>query len=68
MSHPHPVIHPQQVLETISSHKRLLVAPIVVMTAVAAGYAIVRPRTWEAAQAMVVRSESSDTLSRLAAR
>ncbi len=65
MSHPHPVIHPRDVLQTITSHKRLLAAPIVVLTAVAVGYAIVRPKTWEAAQAMVVRSESSDTLSRL---
>jgi len=65
MSHTHPVIHPRDVLQTITGHKRLLMAPIILLTAVAVGYAILRPKTWEAAQAMVVRSESSDTLSRL---
>lgn len=65
MSHSHPVIRPHDVLHTVTSHKRLLLAPIVVLTAVAVAFAIVRPKTWEAVQAMVVRSESSDTLTRL---
>lgn len=65
MSQAHSIIRPQDVLHTITTHKRLLAAPIVVLTAVAVTYAIVRPKTWEAAQALVVRSESSDTLSRL---
>src|SRR5690606_13659159 len=60
-----PVIHPRDVLQTVTSHKRLLMTPIILLTAVAVGYALVRPKVWEAAQAMVVRSESSDTLSRL---
>ncbi len=65
MSHTPSVIRPEDVFRTIRGHKTLLAAPIVVLTVVAAAFAIVRSTTWEAAQALVVRSEASDTLSRL---
>jgi uncharacterized protein involved in exopolysaccharide biosynthesis len=61
----HATIHPQDVLNTVRKHKLLLIAPIVVLTGVAVIYALLRPATWEASQALVVRSETGETSAKL---
>ncbi len=60
----HTTIGPRDVLHTARQHPWLVIAPVIVVTAVAALYAVVRPRTWEAAQALIVRDETGDSLSR----
>ncbi|MBI3838935.1 MAG: hypothetical protein HY288_13520 [Planctomycetia bacterium] len=52
------------VLRTITGHPRRLIVPVVLFTLGALVYALVRPTAWEAAQALVVRDEAGDRLSR----
>jgi uncharacterized protein involved in exopolysaccharide biosynthesis len=52
------------VLRTITGHPLRLIVPVVVVTLIALTYALVRPVVWEAAQALVVRDEAGDRLSR----
>jgi polysaccharide biosynthesis transport protein len=52
------------VIRTISEHPRRLVAPIVVVTLVALFYALFGKGTYEVSQALVVRDETGDPLSR----
>jgi succinoglycan biosynthesis transport protein ExoP len=61
----HATLHPQDVLRTIRRHAVLLATPIAVLTGLAVAYALVRPATWEASQALVVRSETGDTVTRI---
>ncbi len=63
----HATIRPQDVLNTAKRHGLLLVVPVIVLTAAAVTYALLRPATWEASQALVVRSESGDALNKLGA-
>jgi uncharacterized protein involved in exopolysaccharide biosynthesis len=58
-------IHPQDVLNTVRNHKLLLIAPIVLLSSIAVVYALLRPVTWEASQALVVRSETGEISARL---
>lgn len=60
----HAPIRPADVIHTVKKHRRLVAAPVIVLTLVAFGYAIVRPKVWEASQALVVRDEAADPLSR----
>jgi succinoglycan biosynthesis transport protein ExoP len=54
----------RDVLRTATGHPLWLIGPVVLLTLVALVYARVRPATWEAAQALVVRDEAGDRLSR----
>ena len=60
----HTMIHPSDVLNTIRQHWRLVITPVIVLTVAALGYALVRPDTWEASQALIVRDETGDNLTR----
>jgi len=60
----HTTIRPDDILQTVRRHWRLLLAPVVLLTTAAAGYALLRPATWEASQALVVRNETGDALTR----
>lgn len=61
MSH---TIRPHDVLLAIKSHPWRLALPVIVCTLLALGYALVRPTSWEASQAIVVRDEAGDRLAR----
>jgi uncharacterized protein involved in exopolysaccharide biosynthesis len=58
-------IHPQDVWNTVRNHKLPLIAPIVLLSSIAVVYALLRPATWEASQALVVRSETGEISARL---
>ena len=60
-------IHPQDVLNTVKRHWLLLAAPVIVLTAAAVTYALLRPATWDASQALVVRNETGDASNKLGA-
>ena len=60
----HPTIRPTDVARTLKRHPWQIVAPVVVFTLLALAYAQVRPTTWEASQALVVRDEAGDRLTR----
>ncbi len=57
-------IRPADLVRTAWAHPLRSVAPIVVATLLAVSYAMVRPATWEASQALMVRSEAGDRLTR----
>jgi uncharacterized protein involved in exopolysaccharide biosynthesis len=57
-SHP-PTVTPHDLLRTLREHPRRWVVPAVVVTALAVVFAIVRPRSWEAVQALTIRDEVS---------
>ncbi len=61
----HATIHPRDVFETIRKHKALILVPIVVFTAATTLYAFLHQSTWEASQAMIVRSEAGDKHGRM---
>lgn len=60
----HTSIRPNDILRTVTDHPLRLVAPVIGLTLLAAVYAIVRPATWDASQALVVRDEAGDRLTR----
>ncbi len=51
-------------IEFVESRWKVLVAPFVVFTVLSVGYAIIRPSTWEATQALYTRDESFGALTR----
>jgi uncharacterized protein involved in exopolysaccharide biosynthesis len=57
-------IRPRDVVRTVTEHPAWFIGPVVAATLLAAGYALVRPTTWEASQALVVRDEAGDRLTR----
>ena len=57
-------IRPIDVVQTVQEHPWRTIAPVVVVTLLALAYAMVRPISWEAAQALVVRDEVGDRLTR----
>jgi hypothetical protein len=59
-----PTIRPTDVARTLKKHPWQIVAPVVVFALLALAYAEVRPTTWEASQALVVRDEAGDRLTR----
>jgi uncharacterized protein involved in exopolysaccharide biosynthesis len=61
---PHAAIRPADVIHAAKKHRRLVAATVIVLTLVSLAYALVRPKVWEASQALVVRNESGDPLSR----
>jgi uncharacterized protein involved in exopolysaccharide biosynthesis len=52
-------LHPRDVLHSLRAHPARWAAPTVLMTLLAVGYALVRPATWEAQQALIVRDEAA---------
>ena len=57
-------IRPRDVVRSVSEHPFRLITPVVALGILSIVYAVVRPVTWEAAQALVVRDEAGDRLSR----
>jgi len=51
---------PSQVIQLLATHKRYWLIPAVVLGTLAALYAVVRPSTWEASQALIVRDEAAN--------
>ena len=55
----HPaVLSPKEVAQTLAIHWRCWLIPTAVVGVLAVGYALVRPATWEASQALIVRDEA----------
>ncbi len=48
---------PSQILRLLSTHRKRWLVPTVVCAVLAAGFALVMPRYWEASQAVLVRQE-----------
>lgn len=49
---------PREVLQLLKDHPRRWVVPTVALLLVAAIFGLVRPRSWEAAQALIIREEA----------
>src|SRR5882724_8572376 len=58
------IIRPRDVVQSITEHPFRLITPVVAFGLLSIVYAVVRPVSWEAAQALVVRDEAGDRLSR----
>ncbi len=55
-----PSLDPKAVLRILVTHTRLWLIPTVVVGLLAVAYAVVRPDTWEASQALIVRNEAAN--------
>ncbi len=51
---------PRDVLRILATHKRHWLIPALIVTVLAAAYAMVRKPTWEASQALIVRNEAAN--------
>ncbi len=60
----HVTIRPSDIARTVAEHPAWIAGPVLAATLLAAGYALIRPTTWEASQALVVRDEAGDRLTR----
>lgn len=60
----HATIRPHDVFDAIKQSPWRIALPVILVTTLALGYALVRPTTWEATQALVVRDEAGDRLAR----
>ena len=58
----HATIRPHDVFNAIKQNPWRIALPVILVTILALGYALVRPTTWEATQALVVRDEAGDRL------
>jgi len=58
------IIRPRDVVRSVSHHPYRLIVPVVAFGLLSVVYAAFRPVSWEAAQALVVRDEAGDRLSR----
>jgi uncharacterized protein involved in exopolysaccharide biosynthesis len=56
----HPVASPAQLLGVILRHPRRWLIPALVIAAAGGVYALVRPATWEASQALVIRNDAAN--------
>lgn len=54
-----PPVSPRDIVRTLREHPRRWLGPTVLVATISLVFAIVRPRTWEATQALVVRDEVS---------
>ena len=52
---------PLDVVRILKKYKNRWIVPLVVLTVLAAGYAVVRKPSWQASQALVVRNEAAAT-------
>jgi len=57
-------IRPTDVVHTVKEHPWRVIGPVALITLLALFYAMARPKTWEASQALVVRDEAGDRLTR----
>jgi uncharacterized protein involved in exopolysaccharide biosynthesis len=57
--HTQSTITPADVLRILKTHRLHWIVPFVAVTLLAGCYAVVRPRTWEASQALVIRNEAA---------
>ena len=57
-------IRPMDLVRTVTEHPWRTIVPVAAVTLAALAYAVVRPTSWEAAQALVVRDEVGDRLTR----
>ncbi len=51
---------PRQVVGLLRLHLRLWLVPALLIAAIVGAYALVRPATWEASQALIVRNEAAN--------
>ncbi len=57
-------VNPTDVLQYSIENKRMVIWPVVICTVLTLGYAIFRPSRWDATQALLIRDEGSDAISR----
>lgn len=60
----HAPIRPRDVARAFTQHPRRIILPVAIATVLAGVYALIKPATWEAAQALVVRDEAGDGTAR----
>jgi uncharacterized protein involved in exopolysaccharide biosynthesis len=60
----HATIRPHDVLDAVKQNPWRVALPVILVTLLALGYALVRPTRWEATQALVVRDAAGDRLAR----
>jgi uncharacterized protein involved in exopolysaccharide biosynthesis len=58
-STPQSIVTPGQFVSILARHPRRWLVPALAVTALSAVYALVRPSTWEASQALIVRNEAA---------
>ena len=56
-----PPISPSGAVQILLAHPRRWLVPAVVVALLAGAYALVRPATWEATQALIVRNEAANS-------
>ena len=56
---PQPILIPGQLVSILKRYPKRWLVPAVAVTVVATVYALVRPATWEASQALIVRNEAA---------
>lgn len=54
------VLSPREIVRILRVHAKHWLIPTVVIGVLAVGYALVRPATWEASQALIVRNEAAN--------
>ncbi len=64
MSTSKPLLDPRIIVNTLVHYRWRWIVPTVLITLVAAGYALLRPTKWEASQALLVRDEATGDSSR----
>lgn len=57
-----PVVNVAEIIRTIRQHPRRWIVPTLLLTVVAGLYALVRPASWEASQALTVRNDAVNKL------
>ena len=61
MSHsPQPTVTPAGVVRILASHPKRWLLPALAVALLAGLYALVRPATWEASQALIIRNEAAN--------
>lgn len=55
-----PIVSPRHVIHLLVSHPKRWLLPAVVIGLLAGAYALVRPATWEASQALIIRNEAAN--------
>ncbi|HXT60405.1 MAG TPA: Wzz/FepE/Etk N-terminal domain-containing protein [Pirellulales bacterium] len=63
MAHAKPThISPEAILRVLTQYRRRWIVPAAALTLAAAVYAVARPDTWQASQALLVRNEAAGSL------
>lgn len=60
----HAVVTPSELIRILKEHRRLWLIPTVAIGFLSLTYAVVRPATWDASQALMVRDEAMGTAAR----